>query len=103
MDGLLALTWKITKQYDTTRPCIDTSGNFHVVTDIFDVHDYEQDPEKFAAILCALSEDTPHGLSRQMNQMLISFHEPDNERNQVLYCRLGNGDKELVNLSLIHI
>lgn len=49
MDGLLALTWKITKQYDTTRPCIDTSGNFHVVTDIFDVHDYEQDPEKFAA------------------------------------------------------
>lgn len=49
VDGLLALTWKITKQYDTTRPCIDTSGNFHVVTDIFDVHDYEQDPEKFAA------------------------------------------------------
>ena len=47
--------------------------------------------------LYALSEDTPHGLSRQMNQMLISFHEPDNERNQVLYCRLGNGDKELVN------
>ena len=47
--------------------------------------------------LYVLSEDTPHGLSRQMNQMLISFHEPDNERNQVLYCRLGNGDKELVN------
>jgi hypothetical protein len=29
---------------DPTRPCIDTSGNFHVETDIFDVHDYEQDP-----------------------------------------------------------
>lgn len=39
--------YKITKQLDKTRPCIDTSGNFHVVTDIFDVHDYEQDPEKF--------------------------------------------------------
>ena len=37
-----------------------------------------------------------HGLSRQMNQMLISFHEPDNDRNQVLYCRLGNGDRELI-------
>ena len=47
--------------------------------------------------LYALSEDSPHGLSRQMNQMLISFHAPDNERNQVLYCRLGDGDKELVN------
>ena len=28
--------------------------------------------------------------------MLISFHEPDNDRNQVLYCRLGNGDRELI-------
>lgn len=31
-----------------------------------------------------------------MNQMLISFHEPDNDRNQVLYCRLGNGDRALI-------
>ncbi len=46
--------------------------------------------------LYTLAEDSPHGLSRQMNQMLISFHEPDNERNQVLYCRLGIGDKELI-------
>lgn len=46
--------------------------------------------------LYTLSEDSPHGLSRQMNQMLISFHEPDNERNQVLYCRLGTGDRELI-------
>ena len=29
------------------RPVIDTSGNFHVVTDTFDIHCYEQDPEKF--------------------------------------------------------
>ena len=50
--------------------------------------------------LYALSEDTPHGLSRQMNQMLISFHEPDNERNQVLYCRLGNGDKGTIRQEL---
>jgi len=46
--------------------------------------------------LYALSRDTPHGLSRQMNRMMISFHQPDNERNQVLYCKLGNGDKELI-------
>lgn len=36
-----------TKAADPTRPVIDTSGNYHTVTDIFDVHDYEQDPEKF--------------------------------------------------------
>lgn len=47
-DELLAITYRMTKLFDTTRPCIDTSGNFHVVTDIYDLHDYEQDPEKFA-------------------------------------------------------
>lgn len=44
----------------------------------------------------ALSADSPHGLSRQMSQVLISFHQPDNEYNQVLYCRLGTGDRELI-------
>ena len=29
-------------------PVIDTSGNYHVVTDIFDIHDYDQDPESLA-------------------------------------------------------
>lgn len=38
-----------TKAIDRTRPVIDTSGNYHVVTDIFDVHDYEQNVEKFAS------------------------------------------------------
>lgn len=46
--------------------------------------------------LYALLEDTPHGLSKQMSKMLISFHEPDNPMNQVLYCSLGAGDYELV-------
>lgn len=41
-------------------------------------------------------QDTPHGLSTQMNKMLISFHEPDTPKNQVLYCSLGSDDYELV-------
>lgn len=47
-DDLLSIVYKMTKAYDNTRPCIDTSGNFHVATDIYDLHDYEQNPEKFA-------------------------------------------------------
>lgn len=43
-----------------------------------------------------LVQDTPHGLSTQMNKMLISFHEPDTPKNQVLYCSLGSDDYELV-------
>ena len=46
-DGALALVYQVTKAFDPTRPCIDTSGNFHVATDIFCVHDYEQDPDIF--------------------------------------------------------
>ncbi len=47
-DGrVLSGIYHATKAVDPTRPVIDTSGNFHVVTDIYDVHDYEQDPEVF--------------------------------------------------------
>jgi beta-galactosidase/beta-glucuronidase len=46
-DDALATVYKATKALDSTRPCIDTSGNYHVITDIFDVHDYEQNPKIF--------------------------------------------------------
>ncbi len=36
----------VTKAMDSTRPCIDASGGLHYVTDIYDFHDYNQDPEK---------------------------------------------------------
>ena len=56
-DDVLALVYRATKAADPTRPCIDTSGNFHVITDIYDVHDYEQDPAKFAATHASLTVD----------------------------------------------
>ena len=46
---VLRIVYNMTKAIDKTRPVIDTSGNYHVVTDIFDIHDYEQDVELFAA------------------------------------------------------
>ncbi len=47
-DPLLNLVYRTTKAVDVTRPCIDTSGNYHVETDIFDMHDYEQDVAVFS-------------------------------------------------------
>ena len=44
---LLRIVYEQTKLADPTRPCIDTSGWVHVVTDIYDVHDYDQDPANF--------------------------------------------------------
>ena len=44
----------------------------------------------------SLLSDTPHGLSKQMNQMLLSFHQPDTPSSQVLYCSLGRDDQSLI-------
>jgi len=46
---LLSTIYKYTKTVDPTRVVIDTSGNYHSVTDIYDVHDYNQDPVSFKA------------------------------------------------------
>lgn len=46
---LIETIYHITKVYDTTRPVIDCSGWCHVITDIVDAHDYNQDPVTFKA------------------------------------------------------
>lgn len=38
--------YNITKAIDPTRPFHDASGGMHVKTDIYSVHDYEQNPEQ---------------------------------------------------------
>lgn len=69
-DGrILEIVYRLTKLLDPTRPCIDTSGHYHVLTDIFDIHDYEQDPE----ILRKRLADFPDG-ERAWN------HFPDRQR-----------------------
>jgi len=55
-DDLIALVYHATKAADPTRPCIDVSGNFHVVTDIYDVHSYAQDPVEFASFYEKMDE-----------------------------------------------
>ncbi len=46
-DDVLRTLYRMTRRLDPTRPCIDTSGNYHVETDIFDIHDYIQEPDVF--------------------------------------------------------
>ena len=48
--------YRITKSIDPTRPCIDSSGGFHAFTDIYDIHDYEQFPEKLAEHMASLRD-----------------------------------------------
>ncbi|NBE93380.1 beta-galactosidase [Nonomuraea sp. KC401] len=50
-----------TKLADPTRPVIDASGYSHRVlgTDIYDSHNYEQEPSAFAGLMAGLSKDEP--------------------------------------------
>ncbi len=43
----ISAIYKETKRLDPTRPVIDTSGFCHVMTDIYDQHDYQQNTAKF--------------------------------------------------------
>ncbi len=46
---------RLTKLIDPTRPALDASGYWHYETDIYDVHDYNQDTETFAASYAGLA------------------------------------------------
>ncbi|MFC1525179.1 glycoside hydrolase family 2 protein [Candidatus Latescibacterota bacterium] len=46
-DQALEGAYHLTRALDPTRPAHDTSGYVHVKTDIFTVHDYDQDPQTF--------------------------------------------------------
>jgi beta-galactosidase/beta-glucuronidase len=61
LDDVTHGMFRTTKLIDPTRPVIDASGYSHRVpeTDIWDSHDYEQEPSAFAANHAGLSKDLP--------------------------------------------
>ena len=56
-EAFFRMLYEMTHALDPFRPVIDTSGYFHTVTDVYDVHNYEQDPERFAALFDPMRED----------------------------------------------
>ena len=48
-DDVILAVYRATKAADPTRPVIDTSGNYHTETDIYDIHDYNQNVEEMKA------------------------------------------------------
>lgn len=55
---LIRRIYETTKNLDPTRPVIDASGFVHNITDIFDVHEYEQKPENFKRMFESLRNGT---------------------------------------------
>jgi hypothetical protein len=50
--------YDVTKQMDPYRPVIDASGGVHWKTDMFDIHEYDQDPESLRKKLAPMLEDS---------------------------------------------
>ena len=61
LDDVTRGMWLATKAMDTTRPVLDTSGYAHRVpeSDIYDSHDYDQNPETFKERHAHVGENKP--------------------------------------------
>ena len=62
LDDITKGMFLATKAMDPTRPVLDTSGYSHRIheTDVYDCHDYTQDPEKFAEHHSHVGEGNPY-------------------------------------------
>ena len=71
-----------TKAMDQTRPVLDTSGYSHRVpeADVHDSHNYEQNPDKFAALMAPLAEGKPYANMRNNQPISIPY------RGQPYFC-----------------
>ncbi len=76
---LISSIYTYTKTVDPTRPCIDASGGNHVITDIYDTHDYDQNPETFKAHYDKLAE------TGELYDNLLES-KPSSERKAQAYC-----------------
>jgi beta-galactosidase/beta-glucuronidase len=75
-DLLLRAVYDMTRALDPSRPVIDTSGHVHVITDIFDIHDYEQDVAVFAKHYDGMTGDTiynPHDINGSFDKHIPYF------------------------------
>ncbi|PSL08068.1 glycosyl hydrolase family 2 [Haloactinopolyspora alba] len=62
LDDVMRSMFLATKAFDTSRPVLDTSGYAHRIaeSDVYDSHDYEQDPRVFAANHAGLAHGDPY-------------------------------------------
>jgi beta-galactosidase/beta-glucuronidase len=84
LDDVTRAMFLATKALDTTRPVLDASGYSHRVpeTDIWDAHNYEQDPAQFLQQMKGLADGAPHANTAAETGWL--FSQP--YRGQPYFC-----------------
>ncbi len=65
--------YDVTKQMDPYRPVIDASGGVHWKTDMFDIHDYDQNPDSLRKNLQRMVDD-PTFCHNPIHQEQLKLH-----------------------------
>ncbi len=75
LDDVTTAMFRVAKLADPTRPVIDASGYSHRVadTDIYDSHNYEQDPAAFEVALSGLTDGDPFVNRSQIGSAVMSL------------------------------
>ena len=76
LDAVTRGLFLATKAMDLTRPVLDSSGYSHRVPegDVYDCHDYTQDPDTFAAHHAGVAEGAPHYNGRDGQTWSIPYN-----------------------------
>ena len=84
-DDFIRAMYYATKTMDTTRPCVGTSGNYQVVSDIYDLHDYLQGKEEFEGIYLAPTQEEMLNLYDEKHKWVSQYQKSINYKDMALY------------------
>ncbi|MBQ8146490.1 MAG: beta-galactosidase [Clostridia bacterium] len=84
-DDFVRAMYYSTKTMDTTRPCVGTSGNYQVVSDIYDLHDYIQEKDEFEKIYLAPTQDEMLELYDKKHEWVSRYQKSKDYKDMALY------------------
>lgn len=84
-DDFIRTLYYATKSIDSTRPCIATSGNYQVVSDIYDLHDYIQEKDDFEQIYLAPTQDEFCEKYDKKHEWVSKYQKSSDYKDQALY------------------
>ncbi|MBQ7907502.1 MAG: beta-galactosidase [Clostridia bacterium] len=84
-DDFIRALYYTTKAIDSTRPCIGTSGNYQVVSDVYDLHDYLQEKGEFEDIYLAPTYQEFAEKYDKKHEWVSRYQNSKNYENMALY------------------
>ena len=84
-DDFIRALYYTTKNMDSTRPCVGTSGNYQVVSDIYDLHDYIQTKEEFEKIYLAPTKDEMCEEYDKAHEWVARYQKSKDFKDMALY------------------